>query len=153
MLDLTEPTLALSFLPTPHTVLRLPRSIPLPPSILSLLSLPPTPSTFISFTLTSSEISLILPTALFHSLPTPLTASSPLASETQSEGPWSILKVKGPMQLHLTGILHALVGPLKEEGVAIFASSTYDTDYVLVHEVDRDKAEQALRKAGWVFGA
>lgn len=145
-LDLSDPSLALSFEPSTYHVLRLARtSSPLPAPVLALLSVPPSPSSFTSITLTPSEVSIILPSAAFALFPPELTASAP------AEGPWALLKVAGPMQLHLTGILHALVGPLKDAKVAIFASSTYDTDYVLVHDADRDTAEQALRAAGWLF--
>lgn len=145
-LDLTNPVLILSFLPSTYHILRLPRSLPVPPPLLALLSTPPTPTSFLSLTLTPTETSLILPSAAFHAL----DLTSPASPETASEGPWAILRVRGPMELHLTGIMHALLGPLKDAGVAIFASSTYDTDYVLVREEVRGRAVEALRGAGWV---
>lgn len=53
----------------------------------------------------------------------------------------------------MTGVMQAIATPLKEAKVAIFAISTWNTDYVLVHEEDRDKAVEALKQAGWVFDA
>lgn len=150
-LDLSDPSLALSFLPSTYHVLRLPRTTPLPSEITSLLSKPATSSSFFSLTLTPTETSVILPSAAFANLPADVVSPHSPIPGTDEEGPWALLKVAGPMQLHLTGILHAFVGPLKDAGVAIFASSTYDTDYVLVHAADQEKAELALRRAGWVF--
>jgi hypothetical protein len=49
------------------------------------------------------------------------------------------------------GLLQALCGPLKDGGVPVFASSTWDTDYVLIGRAQEEKAKQALEKAGWVF--
>ncbi len=46
--------------------------------------------------------------------------------------PWRCLRVNGPVNLALTGILASLVNPLAEARVNIFAFSTHDTDYVLV---------------------
>jgi hypothetical protein len=37
---------------------------------------------------------------------------------------------------------------LRDAGISIFAISTYDTDYVLVHEPDLEAATTALRAAG-----
>ncbi len=54
-------------------------------------------------------------------------------------------------ELHMTGIMARLSAPLKEASVAIFATSTWDTDYLMVHEEDKEKAVQALKGAGWVF--
>lgn len=66
---------------------------------------------------------------------------------------WTALVVKGPMDLSLTGILHALTGPLGEAKVPVFASSTWDTDYVLINSGNKEKAKEALQKAGWRFSS
>ena len=62
--------------------------------------------------------------------------------------PWRCLRVNGPVNLALTGILAALVNPLAEARVNIFAFSTHDTDYVLVPAVRLDEALAALTAAG-----
>ena len=62
--------------------------------------------------------------------------------------PWRCLRVNGPANLALTGILAALVNPLAEARVNIFAFSTHDTDYVLVPSVRLDEALAALAVAG-----
>jgi len=62
--------------------------------------------------------------------------------------PWRCFRVNGPVNLALTGILAALVNPLAEARVNIFAFSTHDTDYVLVPSVRLDEAIAALDSAG-----
>ena len=62
--------------------------------------------------------------------------------------PWRCLRVNGPVNLALTGILASLVNPLAEARVNIFAFSTYDTDYVLVPAVRLEEALSALAAAG-----
>ncbi|HEC43545.1 MAG TPA: ACT domain-containing protein [Bacteroides sp.] len=54
------------------------------------------------------------------------------------------LKVEGPLDLSLTGILHDLSKPLKEAGISIFAISTYDTDYLFIPESSYGSAIQVL---------
>ena len=61
---------------------------------------------------------------------------------------WRGLKVAGPLDFALTGVLASLAGPLAEAAVSIFAISTYDTDYLLIREVQLDTAIDALRRAG-----
>ena len=58
------------------------------------------------------------------------------------------MKVEGPLDLSLTGVMASLAGPLAEAGISIFAISTYDTDYLLVKAPDLDEAMAALRQAG-----
>ncbi len=61
---------------------------------------------------------------------------------------WVCLKVAGPLDFGLTGILASLAAPLAEAGVSIFALSTFDTDFVLVKRDQKEKAGDALRAAG-----
>ena len=66
------------------------------------------------------------------------------------EGPWRAFKVKGPIVMTLIGVVSALANPLAAAGISIFAISTFDTDYILVHEPDFDAAVGALTQAGHV---
>lgn len=50
----------------------------------------------------------------------------------------------------LIGVVAALAKPQAEAGISIFAISTFDTDYILVHEPDFDAAVGALIQAGHV---
>lgn len=63
-------------------------------------------------------------------------------------GGWLALKVKGPLDFSITGVLASLTIPLARAGVSIFAISTYDTDYVLVKEEALDMTLRALRSVG-----
>lgn len=62
--------------------------------------------------------------------------------------PWRCLRVVGPLDLALTGILAALANPLADARVNIFAFSTHDTDYLLVPSVRLGEALAALESAG-----
>ena len=61
---------------------------------------------------------------------------------------WRGLKLEGPFDFSLVGILVSVLGPLAEAGVGIFALSTYDTDYVLVKEEELKRALSALVERG-----
>jgi hypothetical protein len=70
--------------------------------------------------------------------------------DRMAERGWRCLKVAGPLDFALTGILATLTTPLAQAGISIFALSTYDTDYLLVKETSIVPAVTALRAAGWV---
>lgn len=57
---------------------------------------------------------------------------------------WRALQLEGPIPFEETGVLASLVGPLARAGVPVFALSTYDTDWLLVKELDLEKARAAL---------
>jgi uncharacterized protein len=90
---------------------------------------------FVSITRTTDELSIV---CAFDAVP----AGVPM------EGPWRAFKVEGPLVMTLIGVVASLANPLADAGISIFAISTYDTDYVLVHEPDFDAAAQALVAAG-----
>jgi hypothetical protein len=61
---------------------------------------------------------------------------------------WSCLKVKGPLDLSLTGIISSIASTLERENISLFSISTYDTDYIMVNEKNLEKAIFALTEAG-----
>ena len=69
-------------------------------------------------------------------------------SGCKAETDWRALKVQGPLDFSLVGILASLAGALAHAGVSIFALSTYETDYLLVKQHSLDKAIQALEQQG-----
>ena len=75
-----------------------------------------------------------------------LAASVP--GDVQSEKGWMCLKLLGPFPFQETGILASIVNPLAQAGIPIFALSTFDTDYVLLKEEDRERALATLLDAG-----
>jgi len=77
-----------------------------------------------------------------------VAAAAAVPSHVKAERGWRALYVDATLDLGLTGVLAALVVPLAEASVSIFALSTYDTDYLLVRETQLPAALQALRAAG-----
>ncbi|NDG83499.1 MAG: ACT domain-containing protein [Proteobacteria bacterium] len=61
---------------------------------------------------------------------------------------WRALMVQGPLDFSLTGILSALAAPLATAGISIFAVSTFDTDSLLVKELDYERAISILISSG-----
>ena len=72
-------------------------------------------------------------------------------NNVQQELGWRCLKVDATMKLQEVGILESLLQPLSEAGVPIFAVSTYNTDYVFVHDENLVTVVKALQKAGHTF--
>ena len=70
----------------------------------------------------------------------------------QSSKDWKCIKVKGPLDFDLTGILAGISDILAQANISIFAISTFDTDYILVRTHDLSSARTKLRKAGYKFG-
>ncbi len=71
-----------------------------------------------------------------------------IPAEVTCEKDWRILKVEGPLDFALIGILASISTILAQAGISIFAISTYDTDYILVKDKDIENAINALSKEG-----
>jgi hypothetical protein len=91
---------------------------------------------FISSTKTDEELSIVCDQSI---IPEENGAIS-------IERDWRALKVEGPLDFSLTGILSSLLQPLAEQKISIFAVSTYNTDYILVKEANLICSIEALRK-------
>jgi hypothetical protein len=61
---------------------------------------------------------------------------------------WRCLRVAGAMPFTVVGVLASLTAPLAEAGISVFAVSTFDTDYLLVKEIDLTAGLDALRRRG-----
>ena len=61
---------------------------------------------------------------------------------------WMCLKLEGPFPFSQTGVLLSFIEPLSNNGIPIFAISTYDTDYILIPEESSNRAADLLRGAG-----
>lgn len=57
---------------------------------------------------------------------------------------WRVLRVEGPVDNQLPGIVYSLAKPLAEAKISIFAITTFDTDYILVKEDNLTNALQIL---------
>ena len=69
----------------------------------------------------------------------------------KSDTDWSCIKVEGPLEFFLTGILAKISAVLAEAEISIFAISTFDTDYILVKSEKLPFAKKALLKSGYTF--
>lgn len=93
-------------------------------------------SPFFAITRTPDELSIV---CAVHCVP----------PNTLFEGPWRAIKVAGPLDFSLTGILAGLATVLANAHISIFAISTYETDYILVRKNDLLTAQDALSAAGY----
>ena len=66
----------------------------------------------------------------------------------RAESGFIALKLHGPFPFSLTGVLTSFLNPLAENKIAIFAVSTFDTDYVLVKSENLEKVRNVLHTAG-----
>lgn len=75
-------------------------------------------------------------------------AAVDVPDDIKADKGWAALRLHGPFEFTLTGILAGVLNPLRDAGVGIFALSTFDTDYVLVAGARLADAVAALRAAG-----
>jgi hypothetical protein len=61
---------------------------------------------------------------------------------------WRILKINGPLDLSLVGIIANISTLLKDNNIPLFTISTFDTDYILIKNQDLKKAIIVLNKSG-----
>ena len=67
----------------------------------------------------------------------------------EREDGWRGFRIEGVLDFSLIGILSKLSAILAENGIGIFAVSTYNTDYILVKAENFGRAMDALEKAGY----
>ena len=68
------------------------------------------------------------------------TQSTPASTLAREDG-WRGFRISGELDFSLIGILSKIAALLADNGISIFAVSTYNTDYILVKE---DKLQIAL---------
>ena len=117
-----------------YAVVKLPRDL----SLSDLFTPELIHSPFWTLTRTEDELSLVC-----------LQSIAP--THCPSEKDWRILKVLGPLEFSLTGILASLTEPLARAKISIFAISTFETDYLLVKESKIHESFEALKDAGFGF--
>jgi hypothetical protein len=88
-------------------------------------------SDFFSITRTSDELSVVC-------------SEDNIPNDIKCEKDWRVLKIEGPLDFSLIGILASISTILAQKGISIFAISTYDTDYILVKNKDIDSAIDSL---------
>jgi len=130
----------LHILPRTFTLLQLSPSSGLPKRIADHLvhpssQIPSAAAYFVSVTKTRDEISIVTDT--------------PVEDVAGEKTLWRCIKIQGPMELALTGIMHDITLPLKAAGVPIFALSTWNTDWILIPQDKIAHAEEILITDGW----
>jgi len=95
---------------------------------------------FLSVTRTEDELSVVC-------------VQGSIPGDVKCERGWRIIKVLGPLDFSMVGILASISAALAGKGISIFAVSTYDTDYILVKEGDVCGAVEALRGEGFEITA
>ena len=123
-------TLILSLLSETFTIHKLSPDASIPEEILK--------SNFYSVSKTENELSLVCSETIE-------------VQSLQSSKGWKCIKVKGPLDFNLTGILAGISDILTQGNISIFAISTFDTDYILVRSQDLSSATTTLRQAGYKF--
>lgn len=123
----SQRSLELSVLPEQFVIVRLPREAALPTWA--------TQGELFSVTRTADELSLVC-------------AARYVPENLRGQGRWRALKVHGPFALTEVGVLASLAAPLADARISMFAVSTFDTDYLLVNEMQLGEAMQTLRRAG-----
>ncbi|MEO5816275.1 MAG: ACT domain-containing protein [Gemmatimonadaceae bacterium] len=63
------------------------------------------------------------------------------------------LRVEGPLPLEMVGVAASIAGPLADAGISIFPIGTYDTDYILVRDVDLPHAIATLTSVGHIVNS
>ena len=97
----------------------------------------PADKTFNFTAVTDEEISLVC-----------RTCDVPEDTLIREDG-WKGFRIEGVLDFSLIGILSKISGILAENGVGIFAVSTYNTDYVLMKAEQFDAGMKALEEAGY----
>ena len=76
------------------------------------------------------------------------TEDAPLKTIERDDG-WRGFRIQGVLDFSLIGILSKLSAILAENGIGIFAVSTFNTDYILVKAENFEKALKMLSDAGY----
>lgn len=87
---------------------------------------------FFSITKTEDELSIVC-------------LQDNIKENIRCEKDWKILKIEGPLDFSLIGILSGISTLMANNDISIFAISTYDTDYVLIKEESINRAIKVLK--------
>lgn len=67
----------------------------------------------------------------------------------QRDDGWKAFRIQGVLDFSLIGILAKIATVLADNGISIFAVSTYNTDYVLIKKENYQKALNILQTTGY----
>lgn len=117
----------LELIPGEFTVARLSATAPVPDWSASLI--------FSAIVRTGDELSITCP-------------ATQVPPEVKQERDWRLLKFCGPFAFTETGVLASVLQPLAAANIGILATSTFDTDYLLVKSAHLPRVISALGAAG-----
>ncbi|MEQ1352385.1 MAG: ACT domain-containing protein [Candidatus Acidiferrum sp.] len=126
-MPVTARKLTLSVLSKTFVICKLPADAPVPAWA--------TQGKLFSITRTSDELSVVAEKGM-------------VPENLRGDTTWRAMKAHGPFAFSEVGVLAALVAPLAEAGISVFALSTFDTDYLFTGETHLQAAVAALCKAG-----
>lgn len=86
---------------------------------------------FFSITRTDDELSIVC-------------LQDKIKEDIKCEKDWKVLKIEGPLDFSLVGILSRISTLMANNDISIFAISTYDTDYILIKEESIKRAIEVL---------
>lgn len=73
------------------------------------------------------------------------------ANVIQRDDGWKAFRIQGVLDFSLIGILAKIAAALADNGISIFAVSTYNTDYVLMKKEKYQKALDVLKALGYMI--
>lgn len=73
------------------------------------------------------------------------------ANVIQQDDGWKAFRIQGVLDFSLIGILAKIAAALADNGISIFAVSTYNTDYVLMKRENYQKALDVLKALGYMI--
>ena len=73
------------------------------------------------------------------------------ANVIQQDDGWKAFRIQGVLNFSLIGILAKIAAALTDNGISIFAVSTYNTDYVLMKKENYQKALDVLKALGYMI--
>lgn len=77
-----------------------------------------------------------------------ITSEVPQNTIQRDDG-WKAFRIQGVLDFSLIGILAKIATILADNGISIFAVSTYNTDYVLIKKENYQKALEVLQTTGY----
>lgn len=91
---------------------------------------------FISVTRTAEELSIVC-------------NQESVPHGVKAEKDWNILQVEGQLDFSLVGILAKISTILANKSISIFVISTFNTDFIMVKDKDRENAIKELSQNGY----
>jgi hypothetical protein len=91
---------------------------------------------FCSITRTADELSVVCP-------------ESEVPGGVQVAAGWRCLKLEGPFDFSVTGLVSSFSTALARAGISLMVICTYDTDYLMVRRADLDRAIVSLEENGY----